>query len=186
MNYMTIKKLDIANGPGCRVSLFVSGCDRKCKECFNPESWNPNNGEEFTDNTMADVIDALNSDYIEGFSILGGDPFFPSNRKSVLDIIRIIKTIYPDKTIWVWTGYKYEDLIKDDLCKEIINKIDFLVDGEFKIEEKDLKLQFCGSTNQRVIDIKATTDKMMIIRDSYDWTKVKYINYKLPVSNTSL
>ena len=179
MNYMAIKKLDIANGPGCRVSLFVSGCSNHCKECFNPESWDPNNGEEFTEETKQEIIDALDSPYIEGFSILGGDPFFPSNREAVLNLIEDIRKIYPLKSIWVWTGYKYEDLLEDKMCAEIIYNIDFLIDGEFKIEEKDLKLQFCGSRNQRLIDLKATNEKKLTIRDSYDWTKNKYIKYSL-------
>lgn len=179
MNYMIIKKLDIANGPGCRVSLFVSGCNNHCKECFNPESWDPNNGEEFTDETKQEIIDSLNSPYIEGFSILGGDPFFPGNREAVLNLIEDIRKVYPLKSIWVWTGYKYEDLLEDKICAKIIRNIDFLVDGEFKIEEKDLKLQFCGSSNQRVIDLKATNKRKLTIRDSYDWTKIKYIKYSL-------
>jgi anaerobic ribonucleoside-triphosphate reductase activating protein len=174
MNYMVIKKLDVANGPGCRVSLFVSGCDRKCKECFNPESWNPNNGEKFTEETKQEIIEALNNPYIKGFSILGGDPFFPDNRKNILDLVKDIKKTYPYKTIWIWTGYKLEDLIEDLTCKEIIGNIDFLVDGEFRIEEKDLKLQFSGSKNQRVIDLKDSNTEL-IIRDSYDWTKIKVI-----------
>ena len=179
MNYMVIKKLDIANGPGCRVSLFVSGCDRKCEECFNPESWNPNNGEKFTEETKQEIIDALSNPYIEGFSILGGDPFFPDNREDVLGLLEDIRKVYPLKSIWVWTGYKYEDLIEDDICSEIIHNIDFLVDGEFKIKLKDLKLQFCGSINQRVIDLHASNEVVTTIRDRYDWTKVEYRQYKL-------
>lgn len=172
MNYMTIKKLDIANGPGCRVSLFVSGCSNYCKDCFNPESWNPYNGEEFTETIKNDILKELDNSYIKGLSILGGDPFFSSNRETVLDLVNDAKRIHPEKDIWLWTGYKYEDMIKIDICKKIIDNIDFLVDGDFQIENKNLSLQFCGSSNQRVIDIKASKDKL-VIRDQYDWTKLK-------------
>lgn len=152
MNYGRIKKTDIANGPGVRVSLFVSGCRNRCKGCFQPETWDFNYGEEFTLKTFIEIDNALDPDYIDGLTILGGDPFEPENIGIVTAICESIRKVNPLKTIWIYTGYLYEDL--KDL--EIMNYIDVLVDGPFIKELKDISLQFRGSSNQRIINIPAT------------------------------
>lgn len=156
MNFMDIKTLDIANGPGCRISLFVSGCRRHCKECFNPESWDFNHGEEFTDEVADKIIDLLKPEYINGLSILGGEPFEPENQVALLPFLKKVRDTYPDLSIWMYTGYKIEDLYKDNQARELLGLIDVLVDGEFLIEHKNITLQYCGSTNQRVINVKET------------------------------
>ena len=152
MNYGRINKTDIANGPGVRVSLFVSGCRNRCKGCFQPETWDFNYGKEFTLNTLIEIDKALEPDYIDGFTILGGEPFEPENIETVTEICKIMAYEYRVKSIWIYTGYKYEDL--KDL--EIMDYIDVLVDGPFIESLKDISLQFRGSSNQRIIDIPAT------------------------------
>lgn len=152
MRYGKINTVDIANGPGVRVSLFVSGCRNRCKGCFNPETWSFDYGEPYTLWTGEEILDALNPKYITGLSILGGDPFEPENIETVTDLCRMVKKFFPDKTIWIYTGYLYEDL--KDL--EIIDYIDVLVDGPFIESEKDLRLAFRGSKNQRIIDVPAS------------------------------
>mgnify|MGYP003480577477 FL=1 len=149
MNYGTIKNLDIANGPGIRVSLFVSGCRNHCKGCFQPETWDFKYGKEFDDDAFYSLIEMLRSEHIAGLSILGGDPFEPENLVTVTNLCKMVKDIFPNKNIWVWTGYTYED-IKDN---DIFNYIDVLVDGRFEEEHKDLSLSFRGSSKQRIIDI---------------------------------
>ena len=152
MRYGKINTVDIANGPGVRVSLFVSGCRNRCKGCFNPETWSFNYGEEYTSETWYEILYAMDPDYISGLSILGGDPFEPENIEEVTYLCQDIKRAYPDKTIWIYTGYLYEDL--KDL--EIMRYIDVLVDGPFIESEKDLRLAFRGSKNQRIIDVQAS------------------------------
>lgn len=154
MNYSALKKTDIANGPGVRVSLFVSGCRRHCKNCFNKETWDFNYGNLFTQQTMNTIIDALNKDYIEGFSLLGGEPFEKENRETVLNIVRTVKEEFPDKTIWCYSGFTFEELIDD--ARSILEYVDVLVDGAFVEEKKNLRLKFRGSENQRLIDVKKT------------------------------
>lgn len=150
MNYATIKNLDIANGPGCRVSLFVSGCRRHCEGCFNPEAWDFNYGREFTGETLHELVRLLKNEHVAGLSILGGDPFEPENREAVYEICKLVKFLYPQKDIWVWTGYLWEDL--KDLS--VFRYVDVLVDGPFEIDKKNLSLPYCGSSNQRVIDVQ--------------------------------
>lgn len=152
MNYGRINYNDIANGPGVRVSFFVSGCRNRCKGCFNPETWDFNYGEEFNLSTFIEIDNALNRDYIEGLTILGGDPFEPENIEMITGMCEFYKSNNPLKSIWVYTGYLYED-IKD---LEIMDYIDVLVDGPFIESKKDISLQFRGSSNQRIIDIKKT------------------------------
>ena len=152
MRYGKINTVDIANGPGVRVSLFVSGCRNRCKGCFNPETWSFDYGEPYTLWTGEEILDALNPKYITGLSILGGDPFEPENIETVTDLCRMVKKFFPDKTIWIYTGYLYEDF--KDL--EIMEYIDVLVDGPFIESEKDLRLAFRGSKNQRIIDVPAS------------------------------
>ncbi len=160
MNYAAIKKFDIANGPGVRVSLFVSGCRHKCKNCFNSEAWDFDYGNSFTENTLAELLDALKLDYIEGFSLLGGEPFEPENQECVLKILKTIKEKLPQKTVWCYTGFLYDSQLlvgkvgNSNTVKEIFNYIDVLVDGKFVEELKSLDLLFRGSSNQRIIDVK--------------------------------
>lgn len=164
MNYATIKKTDVANGPGIRVSLFVSGCTHACKGCFNRETWDFSYGMPFTAETEEEILSALNHDYIRGFSVLGGEPMEPGNRDTVLELLRRVRKVYPEKNIWCYTGYEYEkDLLRwiaegDETVAELLELTDVLVDGEFVEEKKDLRLAFRGSGNQRLIDVKATKE----------------------------
>lgn len=154
MYYGAIKNLDIANGPGIRVSLFVSGCRNHCKGCFQPETWDFKYGKHFGLKDFSELIDLLGNEHIAGLSILGGDPFEPENLETVVALCKIAKQIYPEKNIWVWTGYSWEDICDND----IINYIDVLVDGRFEESRKDLSLAFRGSSNQRIIDIKKSKE----------------------------
>lgn len=160
MNYGKINTYDIANGPGVRVSLFVSGCRNHCKGCFNPETLDFGYGQPFTDYAMNYILEALGRKYIDGFTILGGDPFEPENQNVVAYILRKVREEYPYINIWVYTGYLYDvDLVKGgkvwtEFTDEILSYIDTLVDGPFIEEEKDITLQFRGSRNQRVITFK--------------------------------
>lgn len=172
MNYANIKKYDIANGPGVRVSLFVSGCRHHCKECFNPETWDFRYGKPYTEETKKEILEACAPNYISGLSILGGEPFEPENTPNVLKLILEFKKQFPEKDIWCYTGYKLEELLRGELrtnhdlrivnkdeayiIKRTLETIDVLIDGEFHIEKKDLNLRFRGSSNQRVIDVPAT------------------------------
>ncbi len=161
MNYGEIKKVDIANGTGVRVSLFVSGCTHHCKGCFNPDTWNFNFGKEYTDETEDEIIEALRPSYIEGLSLLGGEPFEPENQKVLVKLLKRVKQELPEKNIWCYTGYLYEELTGEkpsraftDTTLEMLSMIDTLVDGEFVEELKDISLQFRGSSNQRIIKLK--------------------------------
>lgn len=151
MNYGQIRKYDIANGPGIRTSIFVTGCSLNCKNCFNKEYQNSNFGEKWTDQTTKKVIDYLSKDEVAGLTILGGEPF-----ESAKDLISIIDDIKKqiDKSIWIYSGYIFENLIENPTCKNLLKEVDVLVDGPFKEAKKDLKLKFRGSSNQRIIDIK--------------------------------
>ena len=152
MRYNKIRQLDIANGPGCRVSLFVQGCTFNCPSCFNRVAQSFEGGQEFTEDTLQQILDLAESKYVSGLSILGGEPLHPRNRRTVLEIARKFKEQYPDKTIWLWTGYSIEEVFED----LVDSGIDVLVDGRFVEELKDLRLKYRGSSNQRVIDIKET------------------------------
>lgn len=159
MNYAVIKKFDIANGPGVRVSLFVSGCRHRCKNCFNSEAWDFGYGEPFTDDTLNEILESLDKSYIEGFSLLGGEPFEPENQPEVLRILSTIKKKLPSKTVWCYTGFDFDkQLLKGtvgdkDTVLKILSHIDVLVDGKFVEELKSPDLLFRGSSNQRIIDI---------------------------------
>lgn len=163
MNYGALKNLDIANGPGCRVSLFVSGCRNRCKGCFQPETWDFEYGQEFTYDTLVDILTMLNDPHVAGLSILGGDPFEPENRDVVLDICQHVRSEFGDgKTIWMWTGY---DFLVDGLIDlPVMEYIDVLVDGPFIEEQRDLSLFYRGSQNQRVIDIPKSLECRCAIR----------------------
>lgn len=163
MNYATIKKTDVANGPGIRVSLFVSGCRHACRGCFNAEAWDFSYGQPFTEETEKEILEALAPDYIRGFSVLGGEPLDSDNCETVLAIIEKVKEAYPEKDIWCYTGYVYDrELLKREeeesgkVLTEIFSCLDVLVDGRFVEEKKNLRLAFRGSENQRLIDMKKT------------------------------
>lgn len=160
MNYATIKKYDVANGPGVRVSLFVSGCTHHCPGCFNKETWDFNYGSPFDSDVMNEVIKALEPSYIRGFTLLGGEPFEYSNQQGVLPLLREIKNRFPHKDIWCFTGYDFEkDILGNMVNKwpetnEMLSYIDVLVDGEFVESLKNLSLRFRGSSNQRLIQVQ--------------------------------
>ena len=155
MNYMQIDKASISNGLGIRVVLWCAGCDRKCKNCFNPETWDFEGGQEFTEETIHKVLDLCQKNEIKGLSILGGEPMHPANLEGTTKLAKAFKETYPDKTIWTWTGFQFEDL-KD---KEVFQYIDVLVDGQYKDELHDPTLKWRGSSNQRVIDVKKSLEQ---------------------------
>ena len=163
MNYGAIKVRDISNGEGVRVSLFVSGCTHHCKGCFNPETWDFNYGEKFTEKTISEIINFMSLEYIQGLTVLGGEPFEDQNRPEVLKLIKKVKEVYPQKDIWLYSGYLFEEIKDKKYGKEILSLIDVLVDGEFVKERKNLKLKFRGSDNQRVIDVKKTLETGQIV-----------------------
>ncbi len=150
MNYATIKKTDIANGLGVRVSLFVSGCRRHCAGCFNTETWDFDYGEPFTKQTEDTVLEALSPSWIQGLSILGGEPMEPENQEALLPFLRKVKAVFPDKDIWLYTGNCLEDVAQSPL----LSYVDVVVDGPFLEDERDAGLAFRGSRNQRIIDLK--------------------------------
>lgn len=159
MNYGIIKNCDIANGPGVRVSLFVSGCRHHCKGCFNAETWDFSYGREFTEESLKEILTLLKPDYVQGFSLLGGEPFEPENQQVLAGVLREIRDRYPEKDIWCYTGYRYDrDLaeggcVRTEVTEEMLSYIDVLVDGEFVEAEKDLTLRFRGSRNQRILEL---------------------------------
>jgi anaerobic ribonucleoside-triphosphate reductase activating protein len=168
MNYCTIKKWDIADGIGVRVSLFVSGCTHHCKGCFQPETWDFNYGDLFTKETEDEVIEALKPDYISGLTLLGGEPFEPQNQKVLVKFLKRVKTELPQKTIWCYSGYTYEELTGEprarcEVTDEMLSMIDVLVDGEFVQEKRNISLQFRGSENQRLIDVPKTRESGEIV-----------------------
>lgn len=160
MNYAAIKKYDIADGPGVRVSLFVSGCRHHCKGCFNAETWDFHYGQPYTKETENEILHALSARYIEGFTLLGGEPFEPENQQVLVHLLKKIRKTYPQKSIWCYTGYLFDiDLIEGgkvftSVTREMLSYIDVLVDGEFIEAEKDLSLQFRGSRNQRILHLE--------------------------------
>ena len=162
MNYALLRNCDIANGPGVRVSLFVSGCTHHCPGCFQPETWDFNYGEPFTDETIWLILRLLEPDYITGLTILGGEPLEERNMKDVWTLLDAIKRMGPPKkSVWLYTGSTYEELkarqyLYGQYTKDILNKVDILVDGPFIEAKKDLRLKFCGSSNQRLIDLRKT------------------------------
>lgn len=157
MHYGNIKKIDVADGEGVRVSLFVSGCRNACPGCFNPETWNFKFGKEFTSETEDEIIQALKPEHIQGFSLLGGEPFEEENQKVLAPFLEKLKTIYPNKDIWCWTGYILDKDLQNGQRKHteytdrMLKCIDVLVDGPFIQEKKNLMLEFRGSENQRII-----------------------------------
>lgn len=160
MYYSVIRPYDIANGPGVRVSLFVSGCRNKCPGCFNPETWNFKYGKEFTWETLHEIERLLKNPNISGLSILGGDPFEPENIQWVETLCAYVKHNCPDRDIWLWSGYDFLDFIDNP----IMNYLDVMVDGRFEEDKKDLRLKWRGSSNQRVIDVKKSVEHGCAIR----------------------
>ena len=151
MRYNKIRKMDISNGPGIRVSIFMQGCTFNCENCFNKETHDFNGGKEFTDEVINKVIELAKPDYIVGLSILGGEPLHPKNIEGTTKLAKKFKSIYPDKNIWVWTGFLFDKNLNNF---EILNYIDVLIDGVYKDELHDFRLKYRGSSNQRVIDVK--------------------------------
>lgn len=154
MRYNLIRKMDISNGPGVRVSIFMQGCQFHCKNCFNKETWDFNGGKEFTEKTINKVLELSEKDEVKGLSILGGEPMHPVNIEGTTKLAKAFKEKFPEKDIWAWSGFRYEDL-KD---KEVLKYIDVLVDGTYKDELHDPTLKWKGSSNQRVVDIKKSLE----------------------------
>ena len=150
MNYGSIRTVDIANGPGVRVSLFVSGCRNHCPGCFQPETWDFDFGEPFTKETEDEVIKALRPSWIQGLSILGGDPMEPENQETLIPFLKRVRAELPDKDVWLYTGYRFESVS----ASPMLDLVDVVVDGPFIEEEKDVSLAFRGSRNQRIIRLK--------------------------------
>ena len=157
MKYNIVRKMDISNGPGVRVSVFMQGCEFHCKNCFNPETWSFENGKEFTQGTIDEVLNLCDQDYIKGLSILGGEPMHPKNIDGTTKLAKAFKEKYPNKNLWVWSGFKFDEDLKD---KEVMKYVDVLVDGRYVDEMHNPNLKWRGSTNQRVIDVqKSLKDK---------------------------
>ncbi len=151
MRYNKIRKMDIADGPGVRVSIFMQGCTFNCKNCFNPETHDFEGGEEFTDQTIEKVLNLCDKEHISGLSILGGEPMHPKNIEGTTKLAKAFKERFPDKSLWAWSGFSFDKSLKD---KEVMNYLDVLVDGQFEEEKRNPKLEWRGSENQRVIDVQ--------------------------------
>ncbi len=163
MRYNKIRKMDISNGPGVRVSIFMQGCTFNCKNCFNPETHDFKGGKEFTNETISKVLELCEKDYVVGLSILGGEPMHPLNIEATTKLAKAFKEKFPNKTIWCWTGFLFDKDLKD---KEVLKYIDVLVDGQYKDELHDFRLKWCGSSNQRVIDVpKSLKENKVILID---------------------
>ena len=160
MRYNTIRKMDISNGPGVRVSIFLQGCEFHCKNCFNPETWDFKGGEEFTQDTIDEVIKLCAPNHIKGLSILGGEPFHPKNLEATLAIAKAFKEKYPNKNIWAWSGFTFEPYLSK---QEATKYIDVIVDGQYKDELHDFRLRWRGSSNQRVIDVQKSLKKGEVV-----------------------
>ena len=171
MNYADIKQYDIANGPGVRISLFVSGCTHRCPNCFNEVAWDFNYGKPFTEENIDQILEYLEPDYIWGLTLLGGEPMGRSNQQGLLPLVRKVKERYPYKSIWCFSGYLFDRDIVGRMMKEwpetkeLLSYIDVLVDGEFIESQKDLTKRFKGSANQRTIDVQASLkeDRVVIV-----------------------
>ena len=173
MKYAAIKKCDVANGPGVRVSVFVSGCNHHCKGCFNEKAWDFNYGNDFSDETIDGIINDLDKEYVTGLTLLGGEPLERENQKGLVKLVRRVKEKLPNKTIWCYTGFDYEKDVMGRMynewpeTKEIMDTIDVLVDGKFELDKRNLNLQFRGSENQRLIDVKKSRAENKIV-----WTQI--------------
>ncbi len=168
MRYGAIKKRDIANGIGVRVVLFVSGCTHHCKGCFQPETWSFDYGQDYTKATEDEIIEALRPSFIDGLTLLGGEPFEPQNQAELIKLLRRVRTELPEKTIWAFSGYTFEELTGESRARcqvtdEMLSMVDVLVDGEFVEEKRNISLQFRGSENQRLIDVPSTLANGQIV-----------------------
>ena len=160
MKYNKIRKMDISNGPGVRVSIFFQGCAFHCKNCFNPETWDFDGGKEFTDETIEHILELCENEYIVGLSMLGGEPMHPTNLPGTTKLAKAFKERFPNKSLWSWSGFTYEDYVSK---QEVINYLDVLVDGQYKDELRDPRLKYAGSTNQRAIDVKKSLKKGKVV-----------------------
>ena len=168
MHVANVKFYDIANGEGVRTSLFVSGCRHHCKNCFNAEAWDFTFGTPYTKKTEEEIIASLAPDYIAGLTVLGGEPFEPENQAEVLSLVTAVKSRYPHKTVWVYSGFTYEELLSGsraatDTARALLQQIDVLVDGRFIEDQKNISLAFRGSENQRLIDLPKTLQGNTIV-----------------------
>ena len=159
MNYMKITKFDTANGIGIRDVLWVAGCEHHCPECHNPETWDCSAGKEFTEETLQEILTDMSCAFRKGITFSGGDPLHPNNRETITKVAQKVRETYPDKSIWCYTGYRYDDVKHLD----IMQYLDVLVDGRFIIAQKDVTLKYCGSRNQRVIDVQKTRETGNIV-----------------------
>ena len=168
MNYGEIKYYDIANGPGVRTSLFVSGCRNRCEDCFNRETWAFDFGKPYTEETENAIVESLKPDYIAGLTVLGGEPFEKENQPEVLKLVKRVRKEFPNKTIWIFSGFTCEELISGsrasgETANEILSVCDVLVDGRFDKSKKNISLKFRGSENQRIIDLKPTLSQNKVV-----------------------
>lgn len=180
MNYADIKQYDVANGPGVRVSLFVSGCTHYCKNCFNKEAWDFNYGQPFTDETINTIIQYCSQSYVKGLTILGGEPMEPSNQKGILPLVKKFKETFPDKSLWVFSGYDFEKDITDYMLKnvpetkQLLSYIDVIVDGKFIEDLQNRNLRFKGSSNQRTILVQESLKSNTLVL----WDDVIHTEFK--------
>lgn len=169
MNYANIKNCDIANGEGVRITLFVSGCTNRCEDCFQPETWDFDFGEPFTREVEDKIIEMLAPSYIRGLTLLGGEPFEPTNQRVLAPFVERVKNIYPNKDVWAFTGFTYEKLLEDgypkrtEVTDKLLSMVDVLVDGRYVKALKNLRLKFRGSSNQRLIDMNKTRDRGEVV-----------------------
>ena len=169
MYYADIKQYDVANGPGVRISVFVSGCNHHCKDCFNEVAWDFNYGTPFTEETIETVIEYMKPSYIAGLTLLGGEPMEPANQKGLLPLVRRVKEVYPEKTIWCFTGFLFDRDIVETMfgtvpeTRELVSYFDVMVDGKFIAELKNVNLRFKGSSNQRTIMVQDSLDRKEIV-----------------------
>lgn len=174
MNYAQVFMYDTANGPGCRTSLFVSGCTHHCKGCFNEIAWDFNYGKIFDERIQEELIEASRPSYVDGFTFLGGEPMELANQKALASFIERIRTVLPEKSIWIYSGYTYEELTEQhnsrchgDYTESILNNADILVDGKFELEKKNITLKFRGSSNQRIIDLKKSAENGCVVLSEF-------------------
>lgn len=186
MNYADIKRVDVANGEGVRVSVFVSGCNHHCKGCFNQCAWDFNYGNKFTDEQIDTVLKYLDHDYISGLSLLGGEPLDPKNQEGLLPLVKKVKEKFPDKNIWCYTGFDFEKDVVGKMVKvsktsnELVRYLDVVVDGKFEEDKKDLKLRFRGSSNQRIIDVKNSLiqNKVCLVEKYYEQNDYNILDHE--------
>ena len=168
MNYTDIFKTDTTNGVGVRVVLWTSGCSHHCKDCHNPQTWSPTHGKPFTNDTVNEILEAMDKSYIDGITLSGGDPLYKGNLKDIYNLILTIKEKLPTKTIWIYSGFTWEELHSQQdedtiLRKQIVELCDIFVDGKFELEKKNIRLKYCGSENQKVINVQETLKNNKII-----------------------